>query len=192
MKSVLAVVGAAALLLVGFDGLTYAATGSSLVLGKVNRANATTIVKNTGSGAVMRLRASNPSAAPFTTNAKGQVKTLYAASAANAEKLEGQTSSQLVSTARQGLFSQVINRDALQNLNAGDDVTLDSYCQTGEVAVGGAVNIIADGTGTVITSRPVGNTFGGSPSNGSAFIGWRGVVHADSGGLLVVHVFCAS
>ncbi len=33
----LAVVGAACLLVVGFDAVTYAATGSSLLLGKVTR-----------------------------------------------------------------------------------------------------------------------------------------------------------
>ena len=54
----------------------------------------------------------------------------------------------------------------------------------------GSVNIIPDGTGTVITSRPVGDTFGDSPDNGTPFIGWRGV--GSGGGLLVVHVFCAS
>ena len=68
--------------------------------------------------------------------------------------------------------------------------TLNSFCQAGETAIGGAVNIIPDGTGTVITSRPVGNVFGDSPNNGGSFVGWRGV--ATGTGLLVVHVFCAS
>jgi hypothetical protein len=191
-KTVLAVVGAAALLLVGFDGVTYAATGSSLLLGQINKEKTTTTLTNTGSGAVLNLKASNPKAAPFTTNATGTVKHLNAAGAANAQKLQGQTASQVVSTARQGLVSQVVNRDALQSVNAGDDVTLDSYCQAGEFAVGGSVNIIPDGTGTVITSRPIGDSFGDSPDNGSSMVGWRGVVHADAGGLLDVHVFCAS
>jgi hypothetical protein len=72
------------------------------------------------------------------------------------------------------------------------DYTLDSFCNAGEVAIGGAVNIIADGTGTVITSRPDGDSFGDSPDSGGTMDGWRGVVHADSDGLLDVHAFCAS
>jgi hypothetical protein len=86
-------------------------------------------------------------------------------------------------------LNQVINRDALASLS-NSTATLNSFCNAGERAVGGSVNIIPDGTGTVITSRPVGNMFGDSPNNGSGFIGWRGV--ATGTGLLVVHVFCAS
>jgi Collagen triple helix repeat (20 copies) len=91
-----------------------------------------------------------------------------------------------------GSVSAAINRDALLSVSAGQNATLDSFCQAGEHAVGGAVNIIPDGTGTVITSRPDGDMFGDSPDNGGTFIGWRGVVHADAGGLLVVHAFCVS
>jgi len=73
---------------------------------------------------------------------------------------------------------------------SGGTYTGDSFCNPGETAIGGSANIIPDGTGTVLTSRPDGDTFGDSPDNGSSFVGWRGV---DTGtGLLVVHVFCAS
>ncbi len=96
-------------------------------------------------------------------------------------------------TGNPGTFGQLVNRDALQSVSAGDNVTLDSYCQTGEVATGGAVNLIPDGSSlTVLTQRPDGDTFGDSPDNGGTAVGWRAVVHANDGGLLVVHVFCAS
>ena len=86
-------------------------------------------------------------------------------------------------------MNQVINRDALASLS-NSTATLKSFCQAGETAIGGAVNIIPDGTGTVVTSRPVGNIFGDSPNNGGSFVGWRGVATGTE--LLVVHVFCAS
>jgi hypothetical protein len=84
-------------------------------------------------------------------------------------------------------LNAVVTRDALGTANGSN---VDVFCNSGETAVGGSVNIIPDGTGTVITSRPVGDTFGDSPDNGTPFIGWRGV--GSGGGLLVVHVFCAS
>jgi hypothetical protein len=90
-------------------------------------------------------------------------------------------------TGAAGGLNHVINRDTL---GTADGSTADSFCKAGETAIGGAVNIIPDGTGTVVTSRPVGDTFGDSPDNGTSFIGWRGV--GTGGGLMVVHVFCAS
>jgi len=86
-------------------------------------------------------------------------------------------------------LNHVVTRDTLVNMSGGT-YTGDSFCNPGETAIGGSANIIPDGTGTVLTSRPDGDTFGDSPDNGSSFVGWRGV---DTGtGLLVVHVFCAS
>jgi hypothetical protein len=49
------VIGAAALVATGFDSVTYAATGSSLLLGKVNRATDTTTLVNTHKGAALKL-----------------------------------------------------------------------------------------------------------------------------------------
>jgi hypothetical protein len=47
--------GVAALLVVGFDFVTYATTGSSLLLGKVNRAGDTTTLVNNHNGAALKL-----------------------------------------------------------------------------------------------------------------------------------------
>ncbi|WP_437806392.1 hypothetical protein [Sorangium sp. So ce1078] len=91
-----------------------------------------------------------------------------------------------------GSFSGVVNRDALASVTSGQTVTLTSFCESGEVATGGSVNLIPDGTPlTITTQRPVGNTFGDSPDNGTSAIGWRAQVTAGGSGLLVVHVFCA-
>jgi hypothetical protein len=92
-----------------------------------------------------------------------------------------------------GGLNQVVTRDALATVSSSENTTVDSFCNSGETAVGGAVNIIPDGTPGVVTSRPDGDTFGDSPDNGTPFIGWRGVATPAGGGaLLVVHVFCAS
>lgn len=82
----LAAVGAAALLIVGFDGVTYAATGNSLLLGKWNMAGATTVVSNTGSGAALDLRVSSPGTPPLTVNSSAVVPQLHAT---NSDRLAG-------------------------------------------------------------------------------------------------------
>ncbi len=97
-ERVLSIVGAAALLVVGFDGVTYAATGSSLILGKINSSSAVTTIKNTGSGAAISLITKSTASAPLTTNAHGKVSNLYADRAAiadNATRLGGHTLAQI-------------------------------------------------------------------------------------------------
>jgi hypothetical protein len=91
----LAVVGVAALLVVGFDAVTYAATGSSLLLGRVNKAGTVTTVANTGNGAALALVTRSPAYPPFTTNAKGLVPNLFAGRAATADRLGGLTIAQV-------------------------------------------------------------------------------------------------
>lgn len=87
---VLAAVGAAAILVVGFDGVTYAATGGSLLLGKINKAGAATTVQRTTAGPALSLRTTSTSAAPMTVNGKGMVGNL------NANFVGGNTAAQLI------------------------------------------------------------------------------------------------
>ena len=91
----LAVVGAATILVVGFDAVTFAATGSSLLLGRVNQANAVTTVQNTGAGAALNLVTKSTASPPLTTNAKGLVPNLFAGRAANADRVGGLTVAQV-------------------------------------------------------------------------------------------------
>ena len=78
VERALAVFGAATLLIVGFDAVTFAATGSSLILGHANKAAAVTTVQNTGKGAALNLVTSKSTYPPITTNATGLVKNLNA------------------------------------------------------------------------------------------------------------------
>lgn len=98
VERALAIVGAAVMLIVGFDSVTYAATGSSLLLGRVNKAGGVTTVQNTGKGPALRLLTRSPASPPFTTNARGLVPTLFAGRAANSDRLGGLTLAQVKAT----------------------------------------------------------------------------------------------
>jgi hypothetical protein len=104
----LAVVGAASLLVVGFDAATYAATGSSLLLGKANTAKSTTTINNTGTGAVLNLHTKTAATAPIVTNGTGLVKNL------NAEKVGGNTAAALIAKSAPGsvVYSDSANRSS--------------------------------------------------------------------------------
>ena len=68
---VAAVIGAATVLVVGFDSVTYAATGNSLILGRANNASTQTVIARTTVGPVLGLTVKNPTSAPLKTNGKG-------------------------------------------------------------------------------------------------------------------------
>lgn len=111
---VLATIGAATVLVVGFDAVTYAATGSSLILGKANTAGATTTISNTGAGAALALKTKSSASAPIVTNGKGLVKNL------NAEKVGGQTAATLIakSAPKSITYSDNTNRTSSTNYTA--------------------------------------------------------------------------
>jgi hypothetical protein len=101
IQKALAVIGAGVILFAASDAATYAATGSSLVLGKINAANATTTIQNTGTSPALKLVTKSAATAPFAVNGKGKVKNLYAdraATADNASKLGGKTPAQIVAS----------------------------------------------------------------------------------------------
>lgn len=84
----------AAAFLVTIDAASYAATGTSLVLGRTNTASAPTTVANDAAGPVLRLQTASTGSAPFTTNATGKVVNLHA------DKLDGLDAATIVSAAR--------------------------------------------------------------------------------------------
>lgn len=111
---VFAAIGAASVLVLGFDAATYAATGSSLILGKANSAGATTTITNTGAGAAVALNVKSSTSAPITTNGKGLVKNL------NAEKVGGNTAASLIakSAPKSLVFRDTSNRTGNMTYNA--------------------------------------------------------------------------
>jgi hypothetical protein len=56
-KTIVAAVGITALAIVGLDTYTYAGTGDSLILGKLNKSHKTTHIKNTGKGPALGSKA---------------------------------------------------------------------------------------------------------------------------------------
>ena len=88
----LAVFGALVILIVGFDAVTFAATGSSLILGRSNQAVGVTTVQNTAAGPALNLLTKSTASPPFTTNAKGVVPNLRASTA---DRLAGLTLAQV-------------------------------------------------------------------------------------------------
>ena len=77
--------GCALALVLGVDYVSMAATGQSLLLGKLNTANTTTKVSNTGAGPALALTVKGSASAPFSTNGKGKVVNLFADRAAVAD-----------------------------------------------------------------------------------------------------------
>ncbi len=113
----LAVVGAAAILVVGFDAVTYAATGSSLLLGRANVATKVTAISNTGAGAVLNLHTSTSAYPPLVTNGRGLVGNLYAARAASADKLGTLTASALIAQSAPGSIVYTDTADRPGNID---------------------------------------------------------------------------
>jgi hypothetical protein len=76
------------------DAAAYAATGSSLLLGRLNSADAPTVVRTTAAGPALRLLTATTAAPPFTTNATGRVAHL------DADKVDGLDAAAIVGRAR--------------------------------------------------------------------------------------------
>jgi hypothetical protein len=120
LQKALAVIGAGVLLFAATDAATYAATGSSLVLGKINQANAVTTIQNTGTGNALRLLTKSTATAPLVVNGKGKVTNLYAdrsASSDNASKLGGLTVTQV----RSGVDAAKLGGQTIIQVRTGID-----------------------------------------------------------------------
>ena len=87
-RKVAAVLAGCALVAVGTDAVTYAATGDSLILGKINKSGGTTTVTNTGRGPVLSLNGGKLYP-PLKVNSKKKVANF------NADLLDGKDSKAL-------------------------------------------------------------------------------------------------
>jgi predicted regulator of Ras-like GTPase activity (Roadblock/LC7/MglB family) len=125
----LIIVGAVAIAGFASDALTFAATGSSLVLGRTNSANATTVIQNTRTGAALKLITKSSSSSPLAVNGKGKVTNLYADRAARADdaaKLGGRTPGQVRADATGPSFGRTIVSDSIVDSSgeAGTSVSM--------------------------------------------------------------------
>lgn len=105
VRPALAAVAAAALLVAGTDLVTHAATGDSLILGKVNKAGKATKVTNTGRGPALDLK-TGKKFPPLKVNSKKAVKNL------NADRVDGKDASALEPTVQRFVLGS--NRSPLQ------------------------------------------------------------------------------
>ena len=83
MKTVLAVIGAATVLVLAGNTVALATTGHSLLLGKSNSADATTSITRTTSGSVLKLQSKSATNSPLVVNGTGKVTNL------NVDKVDG-------------------------------------------------------------------------------------------------------
>jgi len=88
-QKIAALLAGCAMVVVGTDAITYAATGHSLILGKINKAGTTTSVVNTGRGPVLNLVGGKPYP-PIKVNSNKRVANF------NADLIDGLDSKQLV------------------------------------------------------------------------------------------------
>jgi hypothetical protein len=118
LKRPLALVLSAALLVVGFDLATYAATGDSMILGKSNVAKKATKLKRTTGGPVLDLKAKKNSP-PLSVNSTVRVDNL------NADLVDGLSSAELATnTTTVNLGLTVNESDPTWNVSLPDGTYL--------------------------------------------------------------------
>jgi len=172
-----AVIGAGVILFAATDAVTYAATGSSLVLGQLNQANSVTTIQTTSTGSALQLLTA-PSSPPMAVNGRGKVVNLYADRAAvadNASKLGGKTVAQVVASVRPagviwvaksgGQFTSLSAALASITNNGPEQryvikVAPGTYTETASVGLKNYVDVEGSGQGvTTITCACGSNTF---------------------------------
>jgi len=92
-SQVIATVSATALLVVGFDYTTYAVTGSSLLLGRANHADAVTTLARQGEGPALSLKSAGQKSPSLRVSSSARVPRL------NADLLDGMQASALAARA---------------------------------------------------------------------------------------------
>ena len=149
----LAITGTVVVMVAGFDGLTFATTGRSMLLGSLNSANHTTALTGVGSGPALAVAKAAGAGAPLSitvpasqvatspplrTNAKGKVANLYAARAGtadNATTLGGKSLAQIQSGAKGSSSIETVS--VTVTAYAGATTYQYAWCPAGKVATGG-------------------------------------------------------
>ena len=180
-KSVVAALTTAAVLVVGIDVVAFAASGDSLLLGRVNQADKLTVVKRSDPGPVLRLRTASEGGVPFSTNGTGKVRNL------NADRVDGRQASALAThavTFRAGRRGQGVSPAGLWSTPVPpglyeisfDAMLWDQDAQTPANFICGVLDISTFGTeNQVIYAASSAMYTGGSPAavSGSAVVRLR-------------------
>ena len=148
LKRVGAVVGTAGAIVLGFNYATYAATGSSLILGVRNVATTPTWITNNGAGAPLALVAHSAAYPPFITNARGMVANL------NSNMVGGLTAAQLIASSAPGSITYY------DGANRSGNMTYSSF------TIPAGVWLISFNADVQLTTRGTG----GAPNQMSCFI----------------------
>lgn len=161
LKSGLAVIGAAVILVLAANTVSLAATGQALLLGKSNGANDITSITRTTSGSVLKLKSKYSSNPPLAVTGKGKVTNL------NADTVDGYDGSQMLN--RTLIFTKSI---ALGGASTSFGLTTSAipsgtYLVTGSAWVYGPTSsggfecqIVGNGTSTARWSWIPGNPDG--------------------------------
>jgi hypothetical protein len=126
-RTLLVAAALSAALVLTADAASYAATGSSLVLGRLNSASSTTTLTMSGTGSALRLVTASSSAAPFSTNATGRVTHL------NADRVDGYDAAALVAAARTAVDATRLGGRSLAEVLALAPVPRLSFVRRGAV-----------------------------------------------------------
>lgn len=104
VKTTLAVLGAATILVLAANTIAVAATGQSFLLGKSNSANNITALTRTTSGSALKLQTATSTNPPLTVNGGGKVTNL------NADKVDSYDSSVLLN--KTTIYSRYVSTSA--------------------------------------------------------------------------------
>jgi hypothetical protein len=141
LSTSVAMVSAAALLVVGLDYTTYAVTGDSLLLGRINHAGSTTTIVRHGSGVALSLQSRHGSPS-LRVSSSARVRRL------NADLLDGRSASELAIHAesyRAGKRGDVVAGAGFWRVNVSPGVYLVSFkafAVPDAVAAGTSVDVI--------------------------------------------------
>jgi hypothetical protein len=141
LSTAVATVSAAALLVVGLDYTTYAVTGDSLLLGRINHADTTTTIVRHGSGVALSLQSGHgfPS---LRVSSSARVRRL------NADLLDGRSASELATHAvsyRAGKRGDIVADAGFWRVNVAPgvyQVSFKAFVVPDAVAPGTSVDVI--------------------------------------------------
>jgi len=178
LKSGLAVIGAAVILVLAANTVSLAATGNALLLGKSNGANDITSITRTTSGSVLKLKSKYSGNAPLVVTGKGKVVNL------NADTLDGIDSSKFGTRALKWVYTGSIGTQktfTLSGMPSGTYVvTFEAFANPGDIAASNSGDCYFVAVPSVGNNRYFGEAEGERTNYGLALSG-TGLVTKASG-----------